>query len=118
MLIHTTTPANPAEAPYCCAGEPDTHISAAAAAGTCKLIQHGKAITAAIKIPKTIRLNTNGTISGEMNGTWTITGSSKARINLNGTNYDDFLKEWDSAREKEVVTFSVLSGDGEAVWGV
>ena len=59
------------------------------------------------------------TISGEMTGTWTITDSSKARINLNGTNYDGvFLKEWDSAREKEVVTFSVLSGDGEAVWGV
>ncbi|UUA86200.1 hypothetical protein NNG64_19130 [Bacillus siamensis] len=72
-----------------------------------------------MKTPKTIRLNTNGTISGEMNGTWTITGSSKARINLNGTNYDGaFLKEWDSAREKEVATFSVLSCDGEAVWGV
>ena len=54
-----------------------------------------------------------------MTGTWTITGSSKAQIKLNGTNYDGvFLKEWDSAREKEVVTFSVLSGDGEAVWGV
>ncbi|MEW4058914.1 hypothetical protein Q0N99_06345 [Bacillus siamensis] len=26
MLIHTTTPANPAAASYCCAGEPDTHI--------------------------------------------------------------------------------------------
>lgn len=99
MLIHTTMPANPAAAPYCCAGEPDTHISAAAAAGTCKLIQHGKAITAAIKTLKTIRLNTNGTISGEMNGTWIITSSSKARINLNGTNYDDvFLQEWDSGK--------------------
>ncbi|WP_255296751.1 lipocalin-like domain-containing protein [Streptococcus sobrinus] len=38
---------------------------------------------------------------------------------MNGTNYGGvFLKEWDSAREKEGVTFSVLSGDGEAVWGV
>nr|WP_316936459.1 hypothetical protein [Bacillus sp. 1021] len=26
MLIHTTTPANLAAAPYRCAGEPDTHI--------------------------------------------------------------------------------------------
>ncbi|MED0770604.1 hypothetical protein P4T01_09520 [Bacillus siamensis] len=32
-------------------------------------MQHGKAITAAIKTPKTIRLNSNGTISGEMTRT-------------------------------------------------
>ncbi len=109
----------PVAAPYRYAGEPDTHISADAASGAYKLIQHGKDITATIKTPKTIRLNNDGTISGEMTGTWTITDSSKARINLNGTHYDGvFLKEWDSAREKEVVTFSVLSGDGEAVWGV
>lgn len=109
----------PVAAPYRYAGEPDTHISAAAALGTYKLIQHGKDITATIKTSKTIRLNNDGTISGEMTGTWTITGSSKAQIKLNGTNYDGvFLKEWDSAREKDVVTFSVLSGDGEAVWGV
>ncbi|MCP1531663.1 glycoside hydrolase family 43 protein [Bacillus velezensis] len=109
----------PVAAPYRYAGEPDTHIPAAAASGTYKLIQHGKDITATIKTPKNIQLNNDGTISGEMTGTWTKTDSSKARINLNGTNYDGvFLKEWDSEREKEVVTFSVLSGDGEAVWGV
>lgn len=109
----------PVAAPYRYAGEPDTHIPAAAASGAYKLIQHGKDITATIKTPKNIQLNNDGTISGEMTGTWTITDSSKARINLNGTNYGGvFLKEWDSAREKEGVTFSVLSGDGEAVWGV
>ncbi|OAZ58780.1 Arabinan endo-1,5-alpha-L-arabinosidase [Bacillus siamensis] len=98
MLIHTTTPANPAATPYRCAGEPDTHIGSRRGRN---LQTHParKNITAAIKTPKTIRLNSNGTISGEMNGTWIITGSSKARINLNGTNYDGvFLHEWDSGK--------------------
>ncbi|MGB9942569.1 lipocalin-like domain-containing protein, partial [Bacillus subtilis] len=29
-----------------------------------------------------------------------------------------FLRQWDSVREKNVMTFSVLNGSGEAVWGV
>ncbi|MBY8911934.1 glycoside hydrolase family 43 protein [Bacillus sp. YC2] len=109
----------PLAAPYRYTGESPENISKTAAAGTYKLIQHGKDITAAIKTPKIVRLNTNGTISGEMTGTWKKTGDYKAQIVLNGVSYDGvFLKEWDSAREKDVMTFSVLSGDGEAVWGV
>ncbi len=68
MLIHTTTPANPAAAPYRCAGEPDTHIGSRRGRN---LQTHPawKRHHVRIKTPKTIRLNTNGTISGEMTRT-------------------------------------------------
>ncbi|KXZ23337.1 endo-alpha-(1-_5)-L-arabinanase [Bacillus nakamurai] len=109
----------PLTAPYRYTGESLENISKTAASGTYKLIQPEKDITAAIKTPKTVRLNTNGTISGEMTGTWTKIGDCKAQIILNGVSYDGlFVKERDSAREKDVMTFSVLSGDGEAFWGV
>ncbi len=54
----------PVAAPYRYAGEPDTHIPAAAASGAYKLIQHGKDITATIKTPKTSSLTTTAPFPG------------------------------------------------------
>ncbi|MDP4114297.1 MAG: glycoside hydrolase family 43 C-terminal domain-containing protein, partial [Bacillota bacterium] len=54
----------------------------------------------------------------EMTGTWRKTGKNTADITLAGKKYNGvFLRQWDSVREKNVMTFSVLNTSGEAVWG-
>ncbi|WP_420809520.1 lipocalin-like domain-containing protein [Bacillus tequilensis] len=53
-----------------------------------------------------------------MNGTWKKTGKNIAGITLAGKKYDGvFIRQRYSVREKNVMTFSMLNGSGEAVWG-
>ncbi|MCY8826009.1 glycoside hydrolase family 43 protein [Bacillus atrophaeus] len=108
----------PVVAPYRYAGETLKKVKQKDITGTYKLIQHGKDISANIKKTINIQLNKNHTISGEMTGTWEKTGKNETEITLDGVKYDGvFVRQWDSVREKNVMTFSVLSGNGEAVWG-
>ncbi|MCY9111297.1 glycoside hydrolase family 43 protein [Bacillus atrophaeus] len=108
----------PIAAPYRYAGEKLEKVKQKDVTGKYQIIQHGKDISADIKKPINIQLNKNHTISGEMTGTWEKTGKNEAEITLDGVKYDGvFVRQWDSVREKNVMTFSVLSGNGEAVWG-
>ncbi|MEC3649627.1 arabinan endo-1,5-alpha-L-arabinosidase AbnB [Bacillus subtilis] len=108
----------PVAAPYRYAGETLKEVKQKDITGTYKLIQHGKDISADIKKTINIQLNKNHTISGEMTGTWKKIGKNTADITLEGKKYNGvFLRQWDSVREKNVMTFSVLNGSGEAVWG-
>lgn len=108
----------PVTAPYRYAGETLKEVKQKDITGTYKLIQHGKDISADIKKTINIQLNKNYTISGEMTGTWKKTGKNTAELTLAGKKYSGvFLQQWDSVREKNVMTFSVLNGSGEAVWG-
>ncbi|MEC1751259.1 glycoside hydrolase family 43 protein [Bacillus mojavensis] len=108
----------PVVAPYRYAGEILEKAKQKDITGTYKLIQHGKDISADIKKTINIQLNKDHTISGEMTGTWKKTGKNTAELTLAGkTYYGVFLRQWDSVREKNVMTFSVLNGSGEAVWG-
>ncbi|MHA7766893.1 glycoside hydrolase family 43 protein [Bacillus atrophaeus] len=109
----------PIAAPYRYAGEKLEKVKQKDVTGKYQIIQHGKDISADIKKTINIQLNKNNTISGEMTGTWEKTGKNEAEITLDGVKYDGvFVRQWDSVREKNVMTFSVLSDYGEAVWGV
>ncbi|AUZ28423.1 endo-alpha-(1-_5)-L-arabinanase [Bacillus subtilis] len=108
----------PVAAPYRYAGETLKEVKQKDITGTYKLIQHGKDISADIKKTINIQLNKDHTISGEMTGAWQKTGKNTADITLAGKKYNGiFVRQWDSVREKNVMTFSMLNGSGEAVWG-
>ncbi|MDL5143518.1 glycoside hydrolase family 43 protein [Bacillus atrophaeus] len=108
----------PIAAPYRYAGEKLEKVKQKDVTGKYQIIQHGKDISDDIKKTINIQLNKNHTISGEMTGTWEKTGKNEAEIMLDGVKYDGvFVRQWDSVREKNVMAFSVLSGNGEAVWG-
>ncbi|MCY8974827.1 glycoside hydrolase family 43 protein [Bacillus atrophaeus] len=108
----------PIAAPYRYAGEKLEKVKQKDVTGKYQIIQHGKDISADIKKTINIQLNKNQTISGEMTGTWEKTGKNTAELTLAGKAYSGvFLRQWDSVREKNVMTFSVLNGNGEAVWG-
>jgi arabinan endo-1,5-alpha-L-arabinosidase len=109
----------PVVAPYRYANESLATVKAALVAGEYMLVNHGKDITATIKKSQLISLNTNGTISGAVTGTWALSGANQVVITLpNAPAYKGvFINQWDATSANNVMTFSALSSDGVAIWG-
>jgi arabinan endo-1,5-alpha-L-arabinosidase len=109
----------PVVAPYRYAGLDNVKkVTASEASGTYKLIDHGKGITPAVQTPVAVQLNKDGTVSGAVQGTWSLDKDGAAELQLDGETYKGvFAREWDSSAEAAVVTFTALSSSGVAVWG-
>ncbi|WP_438348032.1 glycoside hydrolase family 43 protein [Paenibacillus sp. FA6] len=87
-------------------------------AGEYKFINHGKDITTDIKESTSITLSKKGQISADVNGTWKSTSDAGVQLSIDDVIYDGvFSSEWDSAAEKQVITFSAMSKTGVNVWG-
>lgn len=88
--------------------------------GSYQLINHGKDISASIKSSSDIALNAGGSISGAQSGSWVYNEVTRAiTVNLNGTSYQGVVsRQWNQVRSRYEVTFTALSGDGTAVWGI
>jgi arabinan endo-1,5-alpha-L-arabinosidase len=83
------------------------------------LVNHGKDISPAIKKSQLISLNTNGSISGAVTGSWALVGSNQVEINFTGSSTFNgvFLNQWDETSKAYVMTFSALSTQGVAIFG-
>ena len=94
-------------------------VIAAQAAGSYKLVNHGKDITAVSKASIAVTLNADGTVSGGMTGTWTHKGSNKLNVVSDGATYAGVLsRQWNTNASAFVVSFSALSSGGVALWAV
>ena len=94
-------------------------VSAAQAAGTYKLVNHGKDITASTKASVNVTLNADGTVTGGLTGTWTHKGSNKLSIVSGGVTYAGVLsRQWNTNANAFVVSFSALSSGGVALWAL
>ena len=94
-------------------------VSAAQAAGSYKLVNHGKDISATIKASVAVVLNADGTVSGGLSGTWTHQGGNKLSIVSGGLTYAGVLsRQWNPNANAFVVSFSALSSTGVALWGI
>jgi arabinan endo-1,5-alpha-L-arabinosidase len=96
-------------------------VPAADTQGAYKMVNHGKDISAAIKVSSAIRLNADGTVSGAVTGKWTNKGDNNIAITLDGTAavYNGVLsRQWNSNANAFVVTFTAQNGDGVSLWGV
>ncbi|AFC31452.1 YxiA [Paenibacillus mucilaginosus 3016] len=94
-------------------------VTAQEASGTYQLVNHGKDISAEIKESAAIELTKGGRITGAASGTFKLEDGGRAELTLDGTVYHGvFVTGWDEAQQKEVLTFSALSEQGTAVWGV
>ncbi len=108
----------PVVAPYRYAGETAGTVRREEAIGEYRYVNHGKAISAAITTSKPIQLEEDGTISGAVSGTWERTGDNVAALVVDGTRYDGvFTRQWEPEASSYVMTFSVLSKQGVALWG-
>lgn len=103
-------------------------VSAAQAAGTYKLVNHGKDITATSKGSIVVTLNNDGSIGGAggMTGTWTHDGSNRITLVSGGVTYRGVLsRQWNANSSAFVVSFSVISSSastaaatGVSLWAV
>jgi len=108
----------PVIAPYRFAGETIEKIKRDNVIGTYQMINHEKDISAEVKKPVSITLEKNNKISGSLNGTWKKTGHYNAELKIDGKVYSGvFLRQWDEVSQEHVMTFSVLSKEGIALWG-
>jgi arabinan endo-1,5-alpha-L-arabinosidase len=94
-------------------------VSAAQAAGTYKLVNHAKDISATVKASINVTLNADGSVSGGMTGTWSHKGSNKLTLTIGGTAYAGVLsRQWNTNANAFVVSFSALSSGGVAFWAI
>lgn len=96
-------------------------VSAAQAAGTYKLVNHGKDITAVSKASIVVTLNTDGSVGGTggMTGSWTHNGSNKITVVSGGVTYKGVLsRQWNTNSSAFVVSFSALSSGGVSLWAI
>jgi arabinan endo-1,5-alpha-L-arabinosidase len=109
----------PVVAPYRNTNETLAAVRREFVVGDYMYVNHGKDITASIKKSRLVTLNTNGTVSGAVAGTWALVGSNQVEINLPGasTYKGVFLSQWDETSKSYVMTFSALSREGIAVFG-
>jgi arabinan endo-1,5-alpha-L-arabinosidase len=94
-------------------------VAAADAAGTYKMINHGKDISTAIKASQEVVLAANGTVSGSVSGTWKHDGGNKITISLGatGTFVGVLSRQWNTNASAFVVTWTAQSVDGVSIWG-
>lgn len=108
----------PVVAPHRYAGETIGTYTAAEIAGSYKLVNHGKDISAGWKESIVVGLSADGKISGGSSGEWKLTGDNGAELLVDGIRYSGvFLRQWDELAGQEVMTFTALSDGGTAVWG-
>ncbi|MFC0272775.1 lipocalin-like domain-containing protein [Metabacillus herbersteinensis] len=116
--MHMNDKGWPVVSPYRYAGESLENVSESDISGEYKFINHGKDISSDIKESINVSLNNDGTISGEVNGTWELTGDNKAALKVDGSTYDGvFIRQWDPTSESYVMTFTASSNEGVSIWG-
>lgn len=108
----------PVAAPFRYAGEKLEKVNRQEIIGEYKFINHGKDYSMDIAKSAYIRLDKNNKITGKVSGTWKITGHNQAELVMDDKTYDGvFVRQWDDEQNDYVMTFTVASMEGVAVWG-
>ena len=93
-------------------------VTSGQAAGAYKIINHGKDIDATLKASESMRLNSDGTASGAVTGTWIHRGNNQVDLVLSGVTYHGVLsRQWNSNANAFTVTFTAQNADGVSLWG-
>ena len=87
--------------------------------GEYKFVNHGKDISAEVKMSEQVSLQSNGTVSGAVSGTWYRPGGNRITIEINGLGlFKGMLSRgWNEPSQQFVVTFTALSVEGVSIWG-
>ncbi|MBP3339642.1 MAG: family 43 glycosylhydrolase [Lachnospiraceae bacterium] len=92
--------------------------------GTYEYINHGNEVTfnvvAGMLTTQEVTLNADGTITGDVTGTWKQkSGTPYATMVIGGVTYKGvFFKQFDeSSSHKEVMTFTLIGSNNLAIWG-
>lgn len=87
--------------------------------GEYKLVNHGKDISAEVKLSEPVSLHSDGTVSGSVSGTWFRPGGMRITIEIDGLGvFKGMLSRgWNETSQQFVVTFTAMSVEGVSIWG-
>ena len=112
----------PVTAVYEYSGEKTAHYEDSQVVGTYQVVDHGTGNSGKLCETKTVKLNADGTISGDMEGTWEKSeGPDRDFVTLTSgsdTYKGIFFKQTDeSDKRAAVMTFTVIGDNNTALWG-
>ncbi|RAK07482.1 arabinanase [Halanaerobium saccharolyticum] len=111
----------PVITPHSYNGESTSSYTEAQVTGNYQFVNHGRDIQNGegnINYSQEIKLNSDGSISGQIAGSWQLVDGHYAEITIAGEKYyGTFIKQYDRGLDREVMAFSGLSDQGIAVWG-
>ncbi|PWW07160.1 beta-xylosidase [Paenibacillus cellulosilyticus] len=108
----------PIVSPYRYSGEKLDQVVEQDIVGEYKFINHGKTTTKDLTTSTFVQLNANHTVTGDEQGTWSLSGDNEATITVGGATYKGvFVREWDGTSQRGVMTFTAMSGEGITIWG-
>lgn len=88
--------------------------------GNYQFINHGHSNSAAMLDTLSVKLTSDGKITGDVTGTWSMTnGSYYMNAIIDGVTYKGvFFKQQDESQyENKVMTFSAVGDNNEVIWG-
>ena len=98
----------------------ETGYDAADLAGTYEFINHGNATNGTITNAVKVTLNADGTISGDVTGTWKESDdSADAVFTIGNVNYSGcFAAQYDeTGKGNRVMTFTAVGNNNQTIWG-
>lgn len=105
-------------APYRYIGESIGAYSDEDVIGAYKVINHEREIAVKVNSSVNIVLKEDNTVVGDWFGTWRLTGDNYCELVIDGVTYKGvFVQQWDEYGLKNVMTFTLLSEEGKAIWG-
>ena len=109
----------PVVSPLRYAGETPGRVAAEQQTGLYKVILHGRDINTEVHISRLVTLHADGSISGDLAGSWRSEDGKKLSLVLEGVAYDGvILRGYDENQKAYTTAFTALDETGAAVWGV
>lgn len=88
-------------------------------AGTYEYINHGNDTSSEIHNYSSITLNEDGTVSGDVSGTWSqAEDSSAAVLTLDGQKYSGYFLAAQDENGQKIMSFTAVGSNNQTVWGV
>ena len=114
--IEWTTDGWPVVSPERYAGVPQTEITAEKLVGAWEIINMNYQYRV-MQTSVSVSLNANGTVGGDMTGTWTYDSAAKA-VTINGIECKVFDSwDWEASPRKVTLAISGYNAEGKPLWG-
>ncbi len=109
----------PVVSPVRYGGETAQPIEVEKQSGLYKLLLHGRDINRKEHVSQLAALRADGTVDGDLNGSWKCEDGRNVTLTLEGKTYHGVLHTaWDSNQEAWTTMFSALDEEGAALWGI
>ena len=109
----------PVVSPLRYAGENAAPVEQAMQGGVYKLILHERDINLDVHTSRLVTLNADGSVSGDLSGTWQCEDGMRLTLTLDGVAYDGVMQSgYDESQKVYTTGFTALDDTGAAVWGV